>query len=129
MYLLYLMPLYAKWHYGGGFRDLYHNWKNFISFTLHFFSIKILFSTLLAPFWRLDEEYKKEFDPESFFETLVVNTLMRLVGFFSRMFVIAIGLIVLFMVLVLGPVTLLLWALAPLAVIALFILGVFSILL
>lgn len=126
MYLLYLIPFYVKWHYTEGFRDLFRNWKSFISFTLHFFSLRLLFRTWFTPFGRLDEEYKKGFDTEAFFETLVVNTLMRAVGFVLRTFVISIGLLVSFLVIIFGPIVLVLWVLAPFIILSLFTLGIVS---
>jgi hypothetical protein len=129
MYLLYLVPFYLKWHYTEGFRDLSCNWKSFISFTLHFFSIGLLFRTWLAPFGRLNEEYQKGFDAEAFFETLVVNTLMRIVGFVLRTCVIFIGLLVLFLVIIFGPIVFVLWVLAPFIIMTLFTFGIVNLVL
>ena len=127
MNLLYLVPFYAKWHYTEGLRDLSRNWKGFILFTIYFFSLGTLLRTLFAPFGRLDEAYKKEFDAEVFFETLVANTLMRVVGFVLRTFVIIVGLLVLILVLVLGPVAFVLWMFAPFLVVAMFVFGLVNI--
>lgn len=128
MPFLYLIPFYAKWHYTEGFQDLSRNWKSFIFFVLHFFSIGFLFKTWFAPFSRLNEEYKKGFNPEDFFETLAVNTLMRLVGFILRTIIIAAGLSVLLLVALIGPLALVLWALSPIIFLVLFILGVANLL-
>lgn len=113
MYSLYLIPFYGKWHYTQAFRDLYRNWKNFIIFVLYFFSLRLLLRTWLSPFGRLNEEYKKGFELEDFLETLVVNILMRVVGFVLRTFVILTGIFALILVILLGPVVFVLWALAP----------------
>lgn len=128
MHLIYLIPYYTKWHYTEGFKDLFRNWKNFISFTLYFFSLGLLFKTWFAPFGRLNEEYQREFDAEVFFETLVANTMMRLVGFTLRTIVIVIGLLVLLLVIVFGPVVLALWTLAPFIVLSLFAFGALNLL-
>lgn len=128
MHLLYLIPFYAKWHYTEGLIDLFSNWRSFVAFVLHFFSLGLLVKTLFAPFGRLDEEYRKGFDAEAYFETLVANTLMRVVGFVLRTFVIIIGVLVLLVVIVLGPITLLLWVFAPFIIISLFSLGVTNLL-
>ena len=128
MYLPYLIPFYARWHYTEGIKDLFRNWKSFIAFVLHFFSLGLLVKTWFAPFGRLDDEYKREFDAEAFFETLVANTLMRLVGFVLRTFVIVMGLVVLLVVVVLGPITFVLWLLAPFIILSLFGLGVANLL-
>lgn len=119
MYSLYLIPFYAKWHYSEGFRDLYRNWRSFVLFVIHFFSLRLLFRTWLSPFGRLNEEYKKGFDLEELLETLIVNTMMRLVGFVLRTFVIVSGLVSLLLVFLLGPVLFLLWIFTPLIILIL----------
>lgn len=119
MHSLYLISFYGKWHYTQGFRDLYRNWRSFVLFVLHFFSLRLLFRTWLSPFGRLDEEYKKGFDLEGFLETLIVNTMMRLVGFVLRTFVIVSGLVSLVAVLLLGPVLFVLWIFTPFLVLIL----------
>lgn len=126
MGFLYLLPFYTKWHYTDGLKDLLHNWKNLILFTLHFFSLRFLFGTWFAPFGRLDEEYKKGLNPEAFFETLVVNTLMRVVGFVLKTFVMLAGLLVLLLVVIAGPVAFVLWVFTPFIIFFLFIQGAIS---
>ncbi len=121
MYSLYLIPFYAKWHYTEGLRDLYRNWKSFVLFVIHFFSLRLLFLTWLSPFGRLNEEYKKGFDLEGFLETLIVNTMMRLVGFVLRTFVIVSGLVSLVAVVLLGPVLFILWVFTPFIVLILLV--------
>ena len=121
MYSLYLIPFYAKWHYTEGFRDLYRNWRSFVLFVIHFFSLRLLFLTWLSPFGRLNEEYKKGFDLEGFLETLIVNTMMRLVGFVLRTFVIVSGLVSLVAVVLLGPVLFILWVFTPFIVLILLV--------
>jgi len=123
MHFLYLISSYTKWHYTEGFKDLSRNWKSFILFILHFFSLGFLFRTWLAPFGRLNEEYKKGFNAEVFFETLVVNTLMRIVGFVLRTIVIAACLLVLFLAIVFAPVALVLWVFMPFIILFLLALG------
>lgn len=123
MQAIYLLPFYIKWHYSEAFRDLWRNWKSFLIFILHFFSLKLLMRTWVSPFGRLNEGYRKTFSLEDFLETLVVNTMMRLVGFFMRTFVIISGLIVFALVFFFGIVAIILWVLAPLIVISLFIQG------
>lgn len=123
MQAIYLLPFYIKWHYTEAFRDLWRNWKSFLVFILHLFSIKLLMKTWISPFGRLDEGYKKTFNLEDFLETLVVNTMMRLVGFILRTFVIISGIIVFAFAFAFGISALILWALAPLVVVSLFIQG------
>ena len=113
MFFLSLIPFYLRWHYSEGLKDLSKNWKNFISFVLHFFSLGLLFRTWLTPFGRLTEDYQRGLHLEAFFETLVTNTLMRIVGFVLRSFVMVFGVIALSAVVILGPVVLIIWLLIP----------------
>jgi len=124
MNFLYLIPFYTRWHYTEGIKDLSRNWKNFLSFILYFFSLGFLTRTLFAPFGRLNEEYKKGTDAEAFLETLVANTLMRVIGFILRIVVIIIGLLTVFVVILLGPIIFVLWVLAPFIILFLFTFGV-----
>ena len=128
MHFLYLMPFYLKWHYTEGFVDLSRNWKSLLAFVLYFFSLGLLFRTWLAPFGRLDEDYKKGLDPEVFFETLVVNTVMRVVGFVLKSIVMLMGFLALVLTSVLGLAGFFFWALAPLVILTVFILGAVNIL-
>ncbi len=123
MQTIYLPLFYLKWHYSEAFGDLYRNWKSFLAFALHLFSMKLLFRTWLSPLGRLNEGYKKSFDLEDFMETFVVNTMMRLVGFLLRTFVIVTGVLVFVLVFFLGLASFVLWAVAPLVITSLFIQG------
>ncbi|MGB3921887.1 MAG: hypothetical protein WBL19_01210 [Minisyncoccia bacterium] len=123
MQAIYLPLFYLKWHYSEAFGDLYRNWKSFLAFTLHLFSMKLLFRTWLSPLGRLNEGYKKSFDLEDFMETFVVNTMMRLIGFLLRTFVIVTGVLVFVVAFFLGLASFALWAVAPLVIASLFIQG------
>lgn len=116
MYLFLFLPYYARWHYSRGFRDLFRNWIFIVSFVFSFFSISFLIKSLFAPWQRLNENYKKGFDPEAFFSTLLVNGIMRVVGFVTRFFVIMVGLISTALSFFGGIIVLVLWAVFPLLI-------------
>jgi len=61
-------------------------------FVFSFFSIEALFNTLFAPWKRLGQTYSGGFDIEDFFGSIIINTLMRLLGFSIRFIVILLGL-------------------------------------
>lgn len=115
---------YFFWHYTKALRDLSLISKNFLWFTWHFFSIGVLSRTLFAPWQKLDEQYTRGFNVGAFFETFVVNTLMRIIGFLIRLVVIIFGLIILVAVFILEIVIFITWLLLPLIISVLFISGV-----
>lgn len=93
---------------------MYRIFGNMVWFLYNFFSIPILLRTLFAPFKRLDEGYKKGLDLGAFFETLIVNMLMRLVGAALRLFLIMIGLVAVAVACIFYLFIFLVWLLAPL---------------
>ena len=117
MDIVKFLPNYFFWHYTEAFRNIWGIWTNFLWFTYNFFSLPILARTLFMPWQRLDEEYKKGFDVKEFSETLVVNSLMRIVGISMRLTVILVGSLALVSVVFLGLGAFLLWALLPLVLI------------
>src|SRR3989344_5387072 len=104
---------YFKWHYGRGFTELITLSRNFTIFFGHFFSLKLLFSTLFSPWKRMGEEYALGFHIESFLSTLLINFVMRAVGFIERSVIIAIGLFLISIFLILSFTFSILWLLMP----------------
>lgn len=104
---------YVKWHYGQGFSELMGVAHNFLWFVAHFFSFKLLLRTIFAPWKRLGENYTGGFNLGAFASTLIVNTLMRAVGFVTKMMVLALGSIAYVSVALLSLFLALIWVLAP----------------
>lgn len=104
---------YVKWHYGQGLRELFGVAGNFLWFIIYFFSFKLLLKTLFVPWKRLGERYEGGFDLSALFSTMVVNTLMRAVGFITKIFVLAIGAISYILVFIFAFCLLAIWFLAP----------------
>jgi len=104
---------YVKWHYGRGLRELFGVAGNFLWFVAHFFSFKLLIKTLFAPWKRLGERYEGVLHLEAFASALVVNGLMRAVGFATRILVLSVGLISYILVLIFSFFILIIWLLAP----------------
>src|SRR3990167_2998375 len=103
----------TKWHYGQGLRELFHVAGNFLWFVSHFFSFKLLGKTLFAPWRRLGESYGQGFDLGAFASAFIVNTLMRVVGFVSKVLVLFVGLVSYIFVIIFTFCILLIWVLAP----------------
>lgn len=115
---------YFKWHYGKALEEFWIVAKNFLWFVTNFFSFKLLLKTLFAPWKRLGENYGGGFDIGAFASVLVVNTLMRLVGFVTKTIVLIVGLVSYILVLALTACFLTVWLLAPFVVLGSLILAV-----
>ncbi len=116
---------YLKWHYTKGLQELFGVASNFLWFVSHFFSFNLLLKTLFAPWRRLGEAYDNVLtNLEGFASALVVNTLMRVVGFCTKIVVIAFGLVTYFLVFLLSFFILVIWVLAPFVILGSAILSV-----
>lgn len=115
---------YIKWHYTQALFDLVNILKNFVWFFFEFFSIRLFFKTLFSPFHRLGETYRGGIDIENYFETIIVNTLMRFVGFFLRLTLIIIGFTAIIFTILFGIFFLFVWLLSPLLLTFLILYGI-----
>ena len=108
-----IFSAYIKWHYGQGLKELFGVAGNFLWFITHFFSFKLLLKTLLAPWKRLRESYGERFDISAYASAFVVNILMRVMGFCTKVIVLGVGLISYLVVLAFSIGILMIWILAP----------------
>jgi hypothetical protein len=113
---------YIYWHYTRAFVDIYWIWKNHLWFIWKFFSVSLLFKTLLSPWKRLGEEDKsKGLDIEGFFGSLIVNTLMKVLGFLMRTALIFVAIFSFLLVFFLGLLFFIVWIFLPFLLVGLFI--------
>lgn len=75
----------------------------------------------------MSESYEKGFDPEGFFSTLMVNTIMRLVGFVVRAVALAMGSVAVVFSVLIAVTIFIFWALFPIIVAFLFAIGIIKI--
>lgn len=115
---------YFRFHYGRGFKELINVFNNFLWFISHFFSFKLLLSTIFSPWHRLGESYGNIFDLENFVTAFVVNSLMRVVGFVTRLIVLISGFLTYILALIIFLVSVVSWLIAPLILLSLLILSV-----
>lgn len=115
---------YFFWHYTRALAELLGICRNLLWFVYHFFSLGVLGKTLFSPWQKLDEPYKKGFRPSAFFETFVINIVMRIVGFLVRSFVIIFGATIWLIVLIAEAVFFLSWLLLPLVIVVFIVSGV-----
>ncbi|MDB5204625.1 MAG: hypothetical protein JWP09_653 [Candidatus Taylorbacteria bacterium] len=116
-----LILSYFIWHYTQAFKDIFNLFRNFAWFVYHFFSIKVLSKTLFSPWRKLNESYEKGWNLNAFFETLVVNFIMRIVGFLVRLFIILTGIISLAFVSIVGATVFIAWIFLPFIITLLFV--------
>lgn len=124
MRILSLAPAYLRWHYTSAFRSILFIWIDLLWFVYHFFSVPMVVRTFLSPWKRLGEEPRVGFHPQEFFEALVTNTMMRIVGVIIRTVFLLMAALSLVAMLFAGVVMLLIWPFLPFMAGGLVIVGV-----
>lgn len=120
----HILTAYFKWHYGQGLRESFLVLRNFLWFISHFFSFKLLSKTLFAPWKRMGEKYSGGFNFENFASALIVNLIMRAVGFVTRVIILSLGFLSYIFSVLLGFVTFMVWVFAPVVLIACIVLSI-----
>ena len=115
---------WINWYFWAGPRDLFLIWVDFLRFTGQFFSIIPLLKTLISPWKRISESYRGIADIFENFQVLVLNTFSRIIGFFVRITIIAIGIVALILVLAFGVLAFIIWFLLPFLIILGVLLGI-----
>ncbi|MDP3996470.1 MAG: hypothetical protein Q8P86_02130 [bacterium] len=113
---------YFVWHYGGAFRDIFRIETNIMWFLYNFFSLSILFKTFFSP-WRRLSENKNE---DAFWQRIIINTIMRLVGFLARLVTVISGLFIILIAFIVSVAFYVIWFLLPAIVVVLLIGGAVS---
>lgn len=124
MGLLVFVKDYFIWHYSRALQEGFVIWDNYLRFISQFFSIGLLFRTLFSPWRRLKEYYSRGFDPTQYFDTLVINLVMRFVGFILRFATIIIGLCVELIAIITGTILFVVWLTLPFFIILCFSRGI-----
>jgi hypothetical protein len=108
---------YLVWHYSNALVDIFHIWWNYLWFINHLFSVPDVFMTWFSP-WRRLQEQKVNIvtHTEDFFANLVVNIIMRIVGFFIRTALLFIALCSFVAIFIGGAIFFVLWILLPLII-------------
>jgi hypothetical protein len=120
---------YLVWHYSMAITDFLHIWWNYLWFVNHLFSVPDVLKSLFAPFKRLQEERGSILlHPEQFFSGLVVNIIMRLVGFFLRSAIITAAFLGFTTVIIGGLMFLALWLTLPVLIVSFLLNGISSLL-
>ena len=121
MNILKILPSYLLWHYSVSLVEYIGVFRNIIWSEYRLFSMGTLLKTLFSPWHRMNEGYKKGFDMESFAETFILNTLLRIIGFIMRTLVIILGIITIIGTTFVGFIILGIWVFMPAITLGLFI--------
>ena len=119
MRLIQVLWFYILWHYTKAWHDLLRVISNYLWFIGNYFSISLLLRTLFSPWRRLSIKGGKG-QQDSFFGALLINTLMRVVGFIFRIITILAGAFVLLFAVILSVFLIALWLVLPIFVFFLF---------
>ncbi len=124
MVFIQILRDYLHWHYTRGVVDYVGVWGNFIHFFFNLFSISLLLRTLISPWRRMQDETKVGItDFSEFFASAVVNVTMRIIGLIVRLIFLSIGLVAILSTVIFGALGFVLWFIAPIGIILLFIAG------
>lgn len=106
---------FISWHYGAGLRKLFQTWSNSVFFIEWKWNIFGLIRTLFSP-WHRDVTFRDwvGFHPIQWLNTMISNVISRVIGCIVRVFVIALGTMIFFLVFFIGLAVLLLWVALPL---------------
>jgi len=119
-----IVLIFWRWYYGQAVKDVLTAWRNYIIFSLQYFSIPLLLKTIITP-WKRDITRKpRGLDFKKIFEYIAFNAISRGVGLIVRFFTIIAGIIFFLIVLVLGFLFFIIWLCLPLIILGLFILAI-----
>ena len=97
---------------------LFQVWSNYFIFATNYFSLALLLRTFFSPWKRYKWRYPKGFDVVEFFNTLISNTISRILGAFMRIILIVLGICLQVFVAIAGLVIFIVWLLIPFVVLA-----------
>lgn len=124
MAILILSWQFVIWYYTAALVNFIKISGDFIWFLYHFFSIPILIPTLFSKWKRIGDVRTKKFNIADFFSVLIVNSIMRIVGFFIRSFVIIAGFVSIILAVAVEIAVFVAWLFFPIIIVALFVWGI-----
>jgi hypothetical protein len=124
MLVLTVLHHYFLWHYSRAWLEMIHVWKNFVWYTIHFFSLPHLITSWFAPWKRMVEGRGDVWNLEDLAGYVIVGLLSRIVGGLVRTVMIAIGTTALCFTVIAGALTVALWVVAPVLIVVMLISGI-----
>lgn len=106
-----------SWHFKDAPSRIFQGWKNFLKFSIEFFSIIPLLKTLFSPWKRISDSYHGGiFNIGENLQIFITNSFSRVLGFLVRSFVIFFGFLFTIIVFLFGLVTIVIWFILPLLI-------------
>jgi hypothetical protein len=121
--MLSIIHSYFVWHYTNGFGELIYISKNFIFAEYKLFSLKEMLITIFYPWKKLDAQYPKIIDLGEFIGTIIVNGLMRTIGFLIKTTFIILGIVSILLTILISIISIFVWTVMPIFIATLFIYG------
>ena len=112
------------WHFYDVPKGIIKGWRNFLYFSLNYFSILTLLKTFFSPWRKYGEGYGGVFEIRRNTESFIFNTMSRVIGAVLRTGLILVGLVLVILVFIIGLMVLVIWLLGPLLTVLLFMLGI-----
>jgi hypothetical protein len=116
MTIIALVSRYLLWHYTQGLSDLAGLSRTLLWFIAHTFSLRTLLMTFFVPWKQEGEGYPSIVEPVIFFEALIVNVLMIIVGMVARSVLIIVCLFLILVSILFIILVWILWLLLPILV-------------
>ncbi len=104
-----IVSVWIKWYFSEMPEEITQAWKNFLKFNFNFFSIPLLFKTILSPWRRYNWGYPRGFDPKEYLEIFISNSVSRVLGAIVRFFLILIGILTEILIFFFGSIIIFLW--------------------
>jgi ATP-dependent Clp protease ATP-binding subunit ClpA len=105
---------FLSWHYTSGLTFYIKSWISSFDWTIHYFSIDVLVTSLFSPWKRLVVvDNQAGFSFSRYFETLTFNLISRFIGAAVRLILIAVGFIILVLTFFAGAIGILIWLVIP----------------
>ena len=115
----------AYWYFVETPKEIVRGWGNILWFNLKYFSFFFLLKTLFSPWRRIQWTRGKGFSIGKWFEALTGNIISRLLGALIRSNLIIGGILIEFLLVLIGPIIFILWFLFPLFLVTFFYQGIF----
>ena len=113
-----LVISFVQWWYGRGFKEFLAKFVDHLKDVADFFSIRLLVRHLFAPFRQIATEKKTNLPMSERIHAWADLMISRLVGATIRFVLLIVGTVFLLIRFILGVIVMILWPLAPVAMVA-----------